>query len=129
MDINYILKDFNVVFEAKKIAVISGESGSGKSTIINLIEKIYEVDEGQILIDDKYILNDLLSKEVKNKKSDIPFSLEDYRNIIGYVPQELILCNDSIRTNILYGRKGISDEKIWEVLKQVNFIRVCQKIR
>ncbi len=61
------MKDFNVVFEAKKITVISGESGSGKSTIINLIEKIYEVDEGQILIDDKYTLNDILFKEYKKK--------------------------------------------------------------
>ena len=120
MDIDYILKDFNVEFEAKKITVITGESGSGKSTIINLIEKIYEVDEGQIMIDDKYALNDILSKEVKNIKSKIPFYLEDYRNIIGYVPQETILCNDTIRTNILYGRKGIPDKTIWEVLKKVN---------
>ena len=128
MDINYILKDFNVDFEAKKITVISGESGSGKSTIINLIEKIYDVDEGQILIDDKYVLNDILSKEVKNKKHNIPFSLEDYRNIIGYVPQEPILCNDTIRTNILYGRNGISDEKIWEVLKQVNLYDFVKRL-
>ena len=128
MDINYFLKDFNVDFEAKKITVISGESGSGKSTIINLIEKIYEVDEGQILIDDKYVLNDILSKEVKNVRSDVPFSLEDYRNIIGYVPQEPILCNDTIRTNIVYGRKGISDEKIWEVLKQVNLYGFVKRL-
>ena len=128
MDINYILKDFNVDFEAKKITVISGESGSGKSTIINLIEKIYDVDEGQILIDDKYVLNDILSKEVKNKRHNIPFSLEDYRNIIGYVPQEPILCNDTIRTNILYGRNGISDEKIWEVLKQVNLYDFVKRL-
>jgi ATP-binding cassette subfamily B (MDR/TAP) protein 1 len=128
MDINYILKDFNVDFEAKKITVISGESGSGKSTIINLIEKIYDVDEGQILIDDKYVLNDILSKEVKNKTHNIPFSLEDYRNIIGYVPQEPILCNDTIRTNILYGRNGISDEKIWEVLKQVNLYDFVKRL-
>ena len=128
MDINYILKDFNVDFEAKKITVISGESGSGKSTIINLIEKIYDVDEGQILIDDKYVLNDILSKEVKNKTHNIPFSLEDYRNIIGYVPQEPILCNDTIRTNILYGRNGISDEKIWEVLKKVNLYGFVKRL-
>ena len=128
MDINYILKDFTVDFEAKKITVISGESGSGKSTIINLIEKIYEVDEGQILIDDKYILRDILSKEVKNKRSNIPFSLEDYRNIIGYVPQEPILCNDTIRTNIIYGRKGITEEKIWEVLKQVNLYGFVKRL-
>ena len=120
MDINNILNDFNVVFEAKKITAISGESGSGKSTIINLIEKIYDVDEGQILIDDKYLLKDIISREVINKTSIIPFYLEDYRSIIGYVPQEPILCNDTIRTNIIYGRKGITDEKIWEVLKQVN---------
>ena len=128
MDINYILNDFNVVFEAKKITAISGESGSGKSTIINLIEKIYDVDEGQILIDDKYALNDILSKEIKNKRSKIPFSLEDYRNIIGYVPQEAILCNDTIRTNIIYGRKGITDEKIWEVLKQVNLYSFVKRL-
>ena len=126
--IDIILKDFNVVFEAKKITAISGESGSGKSTIINLIEKIYEVDEGQILIDDKYELNNILSKEIKNKSSNIPFSLEDYRNIIGYVPQESILCNDTIRTNIIYGRKGITDEKIWEVLKQVNLYDFVKKL-
>ena len=128
LNTNDILIDFNVVFEAKTITVISGESGSGKSTIINLIEKIYEVDEGKIIIDDKYPLNDILSKEVKNKSSNIPFSLEDYRNIIGYVPQEAILCNDTIRTNIIYGRKGITDEKIWEVLKQVNLYDFVKKL-
>ena len=86
------------------------------------------MDEGQILIDDKYPLKDLLSKEVKNKQSIIPFSLEDYRNIIGYVPQEPILCNDTIKTNILYGREGISDEKIWEVLKEENLYEFVKKL-
>ena len=70
----------------------------------------------------------MLSKEVKNKRSNIPFDLEDYRNIIGYVPQEPILCNDTIKTNILYGRKGISDEKIWEVLKKVNLYSFVKRL-
>ena len=70
----------------------------------------------------------MLSKEVKNKRSNIPFDLEDYRNIIGYVPQEPILCNDTIKTNILYGRKGISDEKIWEVLKKINLYGFVKRL-
>ena len=85
-----ILDKINLVFEpGKKIAIV-GESGCGKSTIVNLIERLYDITEGQILID---------GLEIKR------YNLEYLRNIIGYVQQEPVLFNKSIKENIIFGRE------------------------
>ena len=79
----------NLVFEpGKKIALV-GESGCGKSTTVNLIERLYESTEGEILIDD-----------IDIKKYDIKY----LRSLIGYVQQEPVLFNKSIRENLIFGR-------------------------
>ena len=85
-----ILQDLNLTFEpGKKIALV-GESGCGKSTIVNLIERLYETNEGEIIIDGLEI-----------KKYDIKY----LRRLIGYVQQEPVLFNKSIRENLIFGRE------------------------
>jgi ABC-type multidrug transport system fused ATPase/permease subunit len=85
-----VLNDLNITIEhGKKIAIV-GESGCGKSTTINLIERFYDVISGEILIDD-----------INIKKYDINY----LRDLIGYVQQEPVLFNCSIKDNIIFGRE------------------------
>jgi ATP-binding cassette subfamily B (MDR/TAP) protein 1 len=92
-----ILENININFEAgKKIAIVGG-SGSGKSTILYLILRFYQPNNGSIMIDDYDI-----------KNLDIKY----WRSIIGYVPQEPVLFNTSIRNNIIFGREGVTDDEI-----------------
>jgi ABC-type multidrug transport system fused ATPase/permease subunit len=86
----------------KKVAFV-GRSGCGKSTIVNLIERLYDVTGGAILIDG-YNLKEL--------------DIEYFWSLIGYVPQEPVLFNTSIRENIIFGRKGITEEMIVEACKK-----------
>ena len=91
----YVLK--NISFKAEKgqtIALI-GSTGSGKSTIVNLIMRFYDVTDGEILIDDKNI------KEYK---------LEALYKKIGYVPQRAVMFNGSVKYNISYGDKKVSND-------------------
>lgn len=98
----YVLK--NISFKAEKgqtIALI-GSTGSGKSTIVNLIMRFYDVTDGEILIDDKNI------KEYK---------LEALYKKIGYVPQRAVMFNGSVKYNISYGDKKVSDDLIKKASK------------
>ena len=91
-----ILNKINLNFESgKKIAII-GESGCGKSTIVNLIERFYDVTEGKILLDGLDI-----------RKYDIQY----FRSLIGYVEQEPVLFNRTIKENILFGRENYLKEQ------------------
>lgn len=94
-----ILDNLNLTFEAGKSTAIVGETGSGKSTIVNLVERLYDPIEGNVLIDGKNI------KE---------YDLEYFRSLIGYVPQEPILLHSSIKENIIFGRKNVTTEEIQE---------------
>ena len=94
----------NVSFEIKKgetLAII-GKTGSGKSTILELIGRLYDVEEGKILIDGKNI------KEV---------NLKELRREIGYVPQDAFLFSDSIRENIKFGKADASEAEVIEAAK------------
>ncbi len=94
----------HVSFDVKrgeKIGVIGG-TGSGKSTLINLIPRFYDVREGAVLID---------GKDVKNYK------LEALREKIGIVPQKAVLFHGTIRDNMRWGNAGATDEDIYEALK------------
>lgn len=82
---------------------ILGKTGSGKSTLIDLITRMYDCDSGTILIDGKPI------KEVH---------LDDLRNAMGVVPQEAFLFSDSIKNNIAFGDENATDEAIIEVAKK-----------
>ncbi len=98
----YILK--NISFKAKSgdtLALI-GSTGSGKSTIVNLIMRFYDVTEGEILIDGKNIKDYKLSALYKK---------------IGYVPQRAVMFNGSVKYNVSYGDKKVSDEEMKKAAK------------
>lgn len=84
-----ILKNFNLKIQAGKKVAVVGESGSGKSTIVNLIERLYDIKEGEILIDGRNILD---------------YDIEFLRSIIGYVQQEPVLFDRSVKENIIFYR-------------------------
>ncbi|MBQ6477621.1 MAG: ABC transporter ATP-binding protein [Bacilli bacterium] len=106
-----IIKNFNAnIKRGQKIALV-GPTGAGKTTIVNLLMKFYEVNEGNILIDGKSI------SELKR---------ENVHNLFTMVLQDTWLFDGTIRDNIKYNRKDVSDERIWEICKTVgidHFIR------
>src|SRR5690606_30181296 len=84
-----ILKGINIRAEKGKTIAIVGPTGSGKTTIINLLNRFYDVDSGSILIDGENIKN---------------YSLKSLRNSIAIVLQDTYLFEDTVRENIRYGR-------------------------
>ncbi len=94
-----ILEDINFVAEPGKTTAIIGSTGSGKSTVVNLIPRFYDVTSGSILVDGVNI------KDVSQK---------DLRNIIGFVPQKGILFSGTIESNIKYADENLSDEAMEE---------------
>ena len=100
-----VLKDFSLeVIKGQTVALV-GQSGSGKSTIANLLTRFYDVNEGTIQIDG-----------IDIKK----LNLSSLRGLIGLVTQDSILFNDSIRANIALGKEDATDEEIVEALKIAN---------
>ncbi len=100
-----VLKD--VSFSAnfgQKIAIV-GPSGAGKSTISSLLLRFYDIESGQILIDDKNIYE---------------YDLENLRGNMSIVPQDVILFGGSIRENIAYGKPDATEEEIFKAAKQAN---------
>ena len=91
-----ILNGLNLIFEPGKKVALVGESGCGKSTTVNLIERLYDTTEGEVLIDD-----------VNVRKYDLKY----LRTLIGYVQQEPVLFNKSIRENLLFGREEAIKEE------------------
>lgn len=105
IDSEDVLNNFNLIIEpSKKIAII-GETGVGKSTISKIIPRFYEVNEGEILIDDVNIKD---------------YELYDLRRLIGHVQQDVFIFFGSIRDNILYGNPLASEEEIIEASKKAN---------
>lgn len=92
------LKDVSFTLEKGKMLAILGKTGSGKSTIAELIARLYDVDKGEILIDDKPVNQ---------------INLTSLRNSIGFVPQEAFLFSDTIGNNIKFG----NEEAIKEVVE------------
>ena len=96
------LKDINFTVEQGKTLAILGNTGSGKSTIINLVARLYDIDKGEVLIDGENIQQ---------------INLNNLRQSIGFVPQEAFLFSDTIKTNIKFGDESASDEKIEQAAK------------
>ena len=90
-----ILEDINFTAEPGKTTALIGSTGSGKSTVVNLIPRFYDVTEGELLVDGVNV------KDVPQK---------DLRDIIGFVPQKGILFSGSIESNIKYSDSNMSDE-------------------
>jgi len=97
----------NVNFTVKKgeTLAILGKTGSGKSTILDLIGRLYDIESGSIAID--HIQLDLLN-------------LNDLRNSIGYVPQDAFLFSDSIKNNIMFGKENATEEEVIEAAKNAD---------
>ena len=92
-----VLSDFSLEISKGKTVAIVGETGSGKTTIINLLMRLYDVQGGKILIDGENI-----------EKID----LEDYRKFFGFVSQDVWLCGGTIMENIRYGKLSATDEDV-----------------
>uniref|UniRef100_UPI00404970AA ABC transporter ATP-binding protein n=1 Tax=Gelidibacter sp. TaxID=2018083 RepID=UPI00404970AA len=110
-DINFkykdalVLKNFSLTVPKGKSVALVGQSGSGKSTIANLLTRFYDVNQGSIKIDG-YDIRDLNTKSL--------------RNLIGLVTQDSVLFNDSIKNNILIGKENATDDEIIEALQIAN---------
>ncbi|MGG5487205.1 ABC transporter ATP-binding protein [Gaetbulibacter sp. PBL-D1] len=100
-----VLKNFSIKVPKGKTIALVGQSGSGKSTIANLVTRFYDVTKGSIEIDGENI-KDLTKKSL--------------RNLMGLVTQDSILFNESVKNNILLGKKDATDEEIIEALKVAN---------
>ncbi|MEZ7497668.1 ABC transporter ATP-binding protein [Flavobacterium sp. Arc3] len=91
------LKDISFTVKKGETLAILGKTGSGKSTILSLISRLYDVTDGEITID---------------KKEISLLNLNDLRNSIGIVPQDAFLFSDSIKNNIKFGKEDATDEEV-----------------
>ena len=96
------LQSINLKFEGGKMTSLVGHSGSGKSTILNLIPRIFDAKSGDIFIDNQSIYNS---------------TIESLRSEISMVSQETTLFDDTIKNNIKYGRQEATDNEVFEVAK------------
>ena len=104
-DKKWILRNINLIIPKGKTIALVGQSGGGKSTLVDLIPRYYDVQEGEVLID---------GINVKD------LGIHDLRQLIGNVNQEAILFNDSFRNNIAFGVDNATDEQIAEAAKIAN---------
>lgn len=102
---NQILDNLSLEIEEGKMLALVGPSGGGKTTFCNLIPRFYDLNKGDILIDDKSIYD---------------VTLESLRSNIGIVQQEVFLFTGTIKENIRYGNLDASDEEIVEAAKRAN---------
>lgn len=111
----WVLKDINLIIEKGKTVALVGQSGGGKSTLVDLIPRYYDVQEGEVLIDG-----------INVKDLDI----HDLRQLIGNVNQEAILFNDTFFNNISFGVENATREQVEEAAKIANandFIKASEK--
>lgn len=104
-DQKWVLRDINLVIEKGKTVALVGQSGGGKSTLVDLIPRYYDVQEGEVLID---------GINVKDLK------IHDLRSLIGNVNQEAILFNDTFYNNIAFGVENATKEQIVNAAKIAN---------
>jgi len=100
-----VLTGIDLIVPAGNKVALVGQSGSGKSTIIRLLMKFYELTNGKILIDGKDL---------------IEYPLSDYRFNIGVVPQEVILFGGTIKENLLYGKPDASESELIAAAQKAN---------
>jgi ATP-binding cassette subfamily B protein len=100
-----VLKNVNLTIPAGTSLAIVGPTGSGKSTLVSLIPRIYDATEGSVLIDGRPIRE---------------YPLEMLRSNIGFVPQETFLFSDSIRDNIAFGVQNATDEEVERAAQAAN---------
>lgn len=97
-----VLNGVTLELVPRTMTALVGPSGSGKTTMLDLLSGFYHADQGQVLVNGQN-LKDL--------------DVKAWRQMIGFVPQEVFLFNDTVRENILMGREGYEDDKIWKALE------------
>ena len=108
-----VLKNFSLHVPKGKTVALVGQSGSGKSTIANLLTRFYDVQEGTIKID---------GTDIKD------MTMNSLRHLLGLVTQDSILFNDTIKNNILIGKENATDEEILDALKVANAYEFVQDL-
>jgi subfamily B ATP-binding cassette protein MsbA len=110
---NPVLKNINLHIRPGETVAFVGRSGSGKSTLVNLIPRLYDGYQGQILLDG-VDLND--------------YSVFNLRQHIAYVGQEIVLFNDTIEHNIAYGGSNVSSDKVIEAARAAHAYEFIEKL-
>ncbi len=100
-----VLHDVDLTVQPGEIVALVGGSGAGKSTFVNLLPRFYDVTEGRITVDGVDV------REV---------TLKSLRSLMGFVTQEVILFNDTVKNNIAYGRSNVDDNAVIEAAKAAN---------
>jgi subfamily B ATP-binding cassette protein MsbA len=108
-----VLKDFSLEVKKGQTVALVGQSGSGKSTIANLLTRFYDINEGTISID---------GIDIKD------LELQSLRGLMGLVTQDSILFNDTIKANIALGKLDASDKEIIDALKIANAFEFVEKL-
>lgn len=108
-----VLKKFSLDIQKGQTVALVGQSGSGKSTIANLLTRFYDVHDGEIKIDESNIKD---------------LDLKSLRGLMGLVTQDSILFNDTIKANIALGKLDASDEEIIDALKIANAFEFVEKL-
>ena len=104
-DNSTLLKDVNFEINKTDFVGLTGSSGSGKSTLINIILQFLKPQKGEILINNKSIIN---------------YNISDWRNLIGYVQQDVYIIDGDVNQNIAFAEEVIDHKKIAHIVKKVN---------
>ncbi len=104
-----VIYDFNLKVEARKKIALVGSTGSGKTTVVNLLMRFYDIDSGSITVD---------GVDIRDISSDV------LRNAVGIVLQDSVLFTDTVRNNLKYADPSISDKKMIEAAESAN----CDKV-
>ncbi|MBS1950666.1 MAG: Efflux ABC transporter, permease/ATP-binding protein [Cytophagales bacterium] len=112
-DANYVLRNFQLSIQPGETIALVGATGAGKSSVINLLNRFYEINRGSILVDGVNI------KE---------FDLAVLRRNIGVVLQDVFLFSDTIRNNITLGSPDVTDERIWQAAELVDAKKFIERL-
>lgn len=112
-DKEVLLNKFNLKINGGEKIGIVGRSGVGKSTLVNLLLRFFEVKEGEILIDGQDISG---------------VRLDSLRKKIAIIPQDVLLFNRTLKENISYGKENVTDEEIFEACKKANIHDFIQNL-
>lgn len=100
-----VIKDLNLQIEAGEVFALVGQTGAGKTTVVNLLARLYDTDEGSVAFD---------GVDVRE------MSFSDLRDVVSVVPQDVFLFDASVRENIRYGRPDAGDEEVERAARRVH---------
>lgn len=110
---SYILEDISFTAKRGQTIAFIGSTGSGKSTLINLIPRLFDATDGQVLIDGENIKD---------------YKISELNNKLGYIPQKALLFSGTLRENVAYGNNNASDDEIINALKIAQADNLIEKL-